>query len=306
MGNTEEKTVEQGQVAPRHMVSVKEIKTNFFDPVVWGQMRGMAETFAASGAFPSTDNTAKIIVKLQAGREMGMTPIESVKSFYFVNGQITIFGAATTRRLREHGWIIEFKDETDKCTATIKRGKEKYSDTLTFEEAEKSGWTKTQHGLKPGWLPGINRKLKLRYGAASLLIKTYVPEVLGSAVDISEVAMDAMPVADAYKPQIVGGSEPATEQAIESIKNMGGVLPDDVLSGERKLTKQESADMIKKLMEKKRVKKNSHEEHVDLAAKQGLTPIEEAAQPQIEEHRKAVDPQSVELPLRDKDKEVRE
>lgn len=249
--------------APAHMVSAKEIRTSFFDPVVWEQMKGMAETFRASGAFPAEDNTPKLLVKLQAGREMGMTPVESIKSFYFVNGQINIFGAATMRRLREHGWSINFKDTPNACTATITKGKEKYSDTLTFEEAEKSGWTKggAQGYLKAGWKEGANRKLKLRYGAVSLLIKTYVPEVLGSAVDIAEVAMDAMPVSDAYKAQITGGDEPAKQEVIDSIKTMGGVLPDDVESGERQLTKQEAADMIKQLtVTKKRAKKQEVKE----------------------------------------------
>lgn len=267
-------------LADSRMVSVKEIKTDFFDPIVWGQMRGMAETFAMSGAFPTTDNTAKIIVKLQAGREMGMTPIESVKSFYFVNGAINIFGAATMRRLREHGWTIEFKETPDSCTATIRKGKEKYSDTLTFKEAEDSGWTKSQSGyIKPGWVQGANRKLKLRYGVVSMLIKTYVPEVLGSAVDIAEIAMDATPVGEAYKPQIEGGSEKATETQLATIKNMGGKLSDEVESGEKQLTKQEAANMIRELATpKKRVKKEAEPLEVGAPA-----PTEEVVEVKKEE-----------------------
>lgn len=300
MGNekTTQTNLPQETQTPKHMVSVKDIKTDFFDPVVWGQMKGMAETFASSGAFPTTDNTAKIIVKLQAGREMGMTPIESVKSFYFVNGAINIFGAATMRRLREHGWMIEFKDEVDKCTATIRKGKEKYTDSLTFQEAEESGWTKTANGyLKPGWVKGANRKMKLRYGVVSMIIKTYVPEVLGSAVDIAEVAMDATPVAQAYEKQLVeNGAQPATESVIATIKNMGGVLPDEVESGQRQLTKQEGADMIRALMEKKKKPTPTVDVKASQKVQEGeVVPEEKARQIEYKKTEKVVDKENPDL-----------
>jgi len=193
-------------------VDVRELTTTFFNPVVWEQMKGMATTFASSGALSKDDNAARLVMKIQAGYEMGMKPVESIKSFYFVNGVLNIFGAAVIRRLREHGWHIEYKDELDKCTATITKGDESYTDSLTFAEAEASGWTKSSYGLKPGWLAGINRKLKLRYGVTSSIIKTYVPDVLGSAVDIAEVAMDTVPLYEtpALQPT-ADDDEPATD-----------------------------------------------------------------------------------------------
>lgn len=228
----------------------------YFDISKWEVMRKMSEDMVKSGAFPSSDNAHTLIVKMQAGRESGMKPMESIKSFYVVKGVLTIFGAAVTRRLREHGWRIQYDDKPNSCTATITKGEETYSDTLTFEEAQKSKWTENwdkdskKYVLKPGWYEGANRKLKLRYGAASMLIKTYVPEVLGSAVDIAEVAMDTVQVIQGTNnapAQIEGANEPASSSQIASIKNLGGVLPD----GEE-ITKQQAADMIKELMEKKR------------------------------------------------------
>jgi len=183
-----------GKPHEKYMVDARETRTNYFDPVVWQQMKGMAEVFKNSGALGSSENASTLVMKIQAGYEMGMKPIESVKSFYFVNGVLNIFGAAVVRRLREHGWRIEYKDEENKCAATITKGDEIYSDTLTFDEAKQSGWVESYGKLKPGWMPGANRKLKLRYGVISMLIKTYIPEVLGSAVDIAEVAMDTVPL----------------------------------------------------------------------------------------------------------------
>ena len=246
-------------IVEKYMVPAKAIKTSFFDPVVWEQMKGMAETFKASGAFPETDNAARIMVKLQAGREMGMTPVESIKSFYFVKGTINVFGAAIIRRLREHGWVVTYKDELDKCTATITKGKERHSDSLTFKEAEESNWTKANGFLKAGWLPGANRKMKLRYGATSSLIKTYVPEVLGSAVDIAEVAMDATPVSEAYAtqlPQIENGGQPATAEQISTLCNLDPDFKKEVHKNldegkETTISRQEVADRIKASATKK-------------------------------------------------------
>lgn len=199
-----------------YMVSAKELTSDIFNPVVWQHMKGMADTFKASGAFGSTENAATLMVKMQAGREMGMTPIESIKSFYFVKGVINIFGAAVTRRLRNHGWIITFSEKENSCTATISKGAESYTDTLTFADAERSGWTKAQGGLKPGWYEGANRRLKLRYGVLSMIIKTYVPEVLGTAVDIAEIAEDTIPVMMAEQTQLPLAPSPHDDEPADS------------------------------------------------------------------------------------------
>ncbi len=229
------------------------IRTDFFDPVIWAQMNGMAQKFVESKALSQSENAGTLIMKMQAGREMGMGPIESIKSFYFVKGIINIFGVATTRRLREHGWRLEFRDTPNTCTATITKGDEKYSDTLTFEEASKSGWTHAQGGLKPGWLEGANRKLKLRYGALSLLIKTYVPEVLGSATDIAEIADDMAPVISGEvkttpsletKVAPEKAAKPATPEQMKTITTLGG----EAVEG---ITYEEATLKIKELMKSK-------------------------------------------------------
>lgn len=230
------------------------IRTDFFDPVIWAQMNGMAQKFVESKALSQSENAGTLIMKMQAGREMGMGPIESIKSFYFVKGIINIFGVAITRRLREHGWMLEFRDTPNTCTATITKGNEKYSDTLTFEEASKSGWTKDYNGnLKPGWLEGANRKLKLRYGVLSLLIKTYVPEVLGSATDIAEIADDVAPVITGEikttpsletKVAPEKASKKATPEQLKTISTLGGEPSEE-------FTFEQATEKIKELMKSK-------------------------------------------------------
>lgn len=236
----------------KFMVKSSDVETKYLNPTIWAQMKGMAEVFARSGAFPPDMNSNKLMVILEAGLEMGMKPIESVKSFYFVKGTLNIFGAAITRRLREHGWRIDYVEKDNECTAVVRKNGEEYRDMLTFDDAEKSGWTKTSTGgIKPGWLPGINRKLKLRYGALSMIVKTYLPEVLGSATDIVEVAMDMAPIISgetmpAKTIEIKDGNDPADLKVVEMIKTLKGKLGDNEAIPES-LSKVEAAQMVKDL-----------------------------------------------------------
>lgn len=173
-------------------------QTSILNPEVYIQMKALAADFIKSNAIPSCWQTSsQVLVGLQAGVEMGMKPMEAMNSLYVVNGAVNVWGKATVRRLREHGYSIKYKEVLNSCTATVTKGKEKYVETYTFAEAEESGYTthwnqKTnKRELNVGWKPGINRRLKLRYGVLALIIKTEIPDVLGSAVGIVEVDEDA-------------------------------------------------------------------------------------------------------------------
>lgn len=198
------------QEVPRD--AARHITTNYFNPTVWSQIKGMASTFIESKALPAhIQNVAQAVMVLQAGLEMGMKPMEAINSVYIVNGAANIWGKAVVRRLREHGYFIEYLEEDDQhCKAKVFKREEisqgfqaptktviseEYTETFYFEDAKKSGWTTTSSGsLKVGWKEGQNRKLKMRYGVLSSIIKSYIPDVLGSASDIAEVSEDIIPI----------------------------------------------------------------------------------------------------------------
>lgn len=169
-------------------------KTSVMDPTAHAQMKKVAEEFWNSGALnDSFANVNQVIMALAAGREMGMGFIESINGLYFVKGKLNIYGKATPSALRRHGWRIAYSEESqESCTATIRNidTGEEITDTYTFEEAELSGFTKDKYGLKVGWKPGANRKRKLRYGVLSLIIHTYIPEVIGAAAGIAEYSQE--------------------------------------------------------------------------------------------------------------------
>ncbi len=165
--------------------------TNVMNPVEYEQIKKIARDFWASGALSKAfQNETQIVMAMLAGREMGMSFNESVSDLYFVGGKLNVYGKATPAALRRAGWRISYPDETeDYCTARVENIKtgEVIEDTFTYDEAQKSGFTGNS---KPGWLPGANRRRKLRYGVLSLIIHTYIPEVLGAASGIGEYSED--------------------------------------------------------------------------------------------------------------------
>lgn len=178
-------------------MAVKQTATSVMDPIEYQQTRILAKDLIESGALPKTvRNQEQAIVMITAGREMGMAPFEAIHDLYFVEGQLNIYGKATPTALRRAGWRIEKYEETeDSCTATVFNPKtsERITDTYTFEDAELSGFTKDRNGfLKFGWKKGANRKRKLRYGALSQIIHTYIPEVLGSCAGVGDYTEDYM------------------------------------------------------------------------------------------------------------------
>jgi len=174
---------------------VQTTKTDLVDPIVWKQMRGMAKTMIESHAMPDhIKNEAQAIVVMQSGFEMGMKPMQAINSLYIVKGQTTVWGKAIANQFIKHGYRLSFKDEENKTTVTAKhRSGFEATETFTFDEAEKSGYTKDKYGkIKFGWKEGANRNLKLRYNAMNKLAKTQCPEVLGTAVGITEVYQDTV------------------------------------------------------------------------------------------------------------------
>lgn len=171
---------------------------NYLNPVRWEQMEKLAQSLVQSKAFPkSIQNAAQALVVMQAGVEMGLKPMEAINGLSIINGVVSPWGKTTVKLLRNHGWKIEYKATTERgggMTATVTKDDESYTDTLYYDNAVKSKWTHSYKDgkqiLKVGWYEGANREMKLRYGVLSKIIKTYIPEVLGSLGDIAEVAED--------------------------------------------------------------------------------------------------------------------
>lgn len=171
---------------------------SYLNPERWDQMEKLAKSLVQSGAFPKAiKNAHQALVVMQAGTEMGLKPMEAINGLSIINGVVSPWGKTTVKLLRNHGWSISYEASNERgggMTATVTKGEESYTDTLYYDQAVKSKWTHSYKDgkqiLKVGWYEGANREMKLRYGVLSKIIKTYIPEVLGSLGDIAEVAED--------------------------------------------------------------------------------------------------------------------
>jgi hypothetical protein len=234
----------------------KSITTSFFNPVIWEQMKGMANTFFSSKAVPKyIENAAQMVIVLQAGLELGLKPVEAMNSLYLVNGSVNLWGKAITRQLRRYGYSmkyepitrivkdakgVDFTDEGVRATVTHKiRGSlgnvievEEYVQEAWYQDAVASGYTHTDRGIKPGWKAGQSRLLKLRYMAISAICKTYIPEVLGSAGDIVEVAEDLVDYSGSDKSSTIQGEVIRAEKP--KIENLKGNLDDFLVKNKGK------------------------------------------------------------------------
>jgi hypothetical protein len=56
----------------------------------------LGQIFAESGVFPDIKSAAQGYVKILAGKELGMSPMQAINSFYFVNGRIGIDAPAVS------------------------------------------------------------------------------------------------------------------------------------------------------------------------------------------------------------------
>lgn len=154
---------------------------SFINPVTWQYMELMANKFIVSKALPKgIENTGQLIMILQAGMERGMKPMESISSFYIVNGKVTLYGEMAIAKVIEAGHSVEWGECNDEtATVTITRGDTGKSMTASFtmKEAIAKGLTVTRYGeKKEPWakFPGN----MLRFKAFSLCAKFHVPDAL--------------------------------------------------------------------------------------------------------------------------------
>lgn len=167
-------------------------ETSVMNPVEYEQQRKMANDFYQSGALPKTyENPEQVFMAVVLGRQMGFNPVEAIQKGYYVDGRYQVWGSAVPLALRRHGYRWKFKDESkDSVTIEVWPVDDKddiIEDIYTFDDARLSGFTTDRNGnLKFGWKEGANRKRKLRYGALSQVINTYLPDVLSGVADIAE------------------------------------------------------------------------------------------------------------------------
>lgn len=106
----------------------------------------IGEVFAKSGMFPDVKSQSQAVVKILAGKELGLSPFESMASIYIVNGKLALMSkamAALIKRSKIYDYKID-KFTEDECTITLLRKDSEGTSELgkssfTIKDAAKAG-----------------------------------------------------------------------------------------------------------------------------------------------------------------------
>lgn len=145
----------------------------------------IADKFHKAGCFGvDVKNPEQAFVKIQAGAEMGMPPMEAMNSLYIVNGKVTIYGQALSKKLKEHGWNIEYQDcDSEKATVVITKNGKTHEETATKEDLLKLNSRAVKFAPKD----------KLKWHALSRLVRFNVPEVLSGSISYVKEEFEDVP-----------------------------------------------------------------------------------------------------------------
>jgi hypothetical protein len=106
----------------------------------------LGEVFAESGMFPDIKTQAQGVVKIMAGKELGLSPFQSVSGIYMVNGKLALQAGVMSsliKRSRKYDYTVDTLDETQCVISFYDTTKEEHRplgvSTFTFKDAAKAG-----------------------------------------------------------------------------------------------------------------------------------------------------------------------
>jgi len=108
--------------------------------------KALGEVFAESGMFSDVKTAAQAVVKIIAGKELGLSPIESMNSLYMVNGKIAVSSKIIASLIKKSGkYDYKIEELTEQTCTLVFSNIEKDEpvvigkSTFTFKDAAKAG-----------------------------------------------------------------------------------------------------------------------------------------------------------------------
>jgi len=152
-------------------------------------MNSMATVFHQSGMFPDIKSAAQALVKIQAGSELGFSPIYSMTKIYIVKSRVMVsaeaLGAMVKRSGRYDYKIIKLDNETCELEFTD-NGKAVYLSRFTMQDARTAGIISDGSGWQK-WPRAMLMSKALSQGARAVcphvIAGTYTPEDMGYSVN---------------------------------------------------------------------------------------------------------------------------
>lgn len=106
----------------------------------------IGEVFAKSGLFPDIKSQAQAVVKILAGKEIGLSPFQSMKDIYLVNGKLALQAnalAALIKTSKKYDYKVNKIDDKECVIEFFILTQDKKESlgisTFTFADAAKAG-----------------------------------------------------------------------------------------------------------------------------------------------------------------------
>lgn len=149
------------------MTTGKEMTIRQPDAMTITDMRTLAQDFVKSGYFQDAKELAQTIVKIQAGRELGLGPVYSMTKIYIVKNHVMVsaetMGALVKGSGRYDYRATEYTNEAVTLVFTD-RAKDVFTSRFTMDDARKAELVKADGGWK-AWPRAMLTSKALSQGA---------------------------------------------------------------------------------------------------------------------------------------------
>lgn len=146
-----------------------------FDMTQYQNFKEIAKDFFESKALPKwIDNPEKMVMILQAGSDLWLSPTQAINWLYMVNGKISVYWETAILLMKQAGYVIEILESTSaKAKVKISRGWVEQEFEYTIAEAE-FAWL-LQGGM---WIWKKYPRQMLLYKALAFCRKFFAPDCL--------------------------------------------------------------------------------------------------------------------------------
>jgi len=157
-------------------------------PQTFQEITGMAKAFVASGMFQDTKQLSQAIVKIQAGRELGLPPVYSMQNINMIRNCLACSANTMALLVKKSGhYNYRIKEHHDKSCSIVfyesdgDKWVEAGESTFTIEDAKRAELVKPDSG----WIKYPRAMLFSR--AISQGARLYCPDAIGGVYTDEEI-----------------------------------------------------------------------------------------------------------------------
>ncbi|MDG2336892.1 MAG: hypothetical protein P8N94_02740 [Gammaproteobacteria bacterium] len=183
-----------------------------YEPQTLGELKDYSELVANSQLVPQAlrGKPADIMLALQLGDEVGLSPVQALQSVAIVNGKPAIYGDAALALVMGSGLCENIHESVEDGVATCRvtrRGMQEQSRTFSIDDAKRAGlWGKNV------WKAYPLRLLQLR--ARGFALRDLFPDVLKGVITTEEA--NDYPTQARELPPLNKGAAPRPTDQVES------------------------------------------------------------------------------------------